>query len=218
MSRRAISINEEFLIFYQELGTAITNWSVVEAALSRVVASALPKVRNRTVAAGFFAIENFRSKLKFVDEIVHEQLSVALVHMWDPMHNRAESLAIQRNKIVHRVPLRILAQTSPGKRVVLIPPNFNRSPASAFVSKKGRQILPRDTVTIHHIMLLRRQFAQLSEALSQFAIHLEGGPKPTQGLLEQSIALPTMRDLVAHIYSTLQVQPIPSVRSRKAGS
>ena len=217
MSRRAISINDEFLIFYQELGTAITNWSMVEEALSQVAAAALPKARNRTVAAGFFAIENFRSKLKFVDEIVREELSVALVHMWDPMHNRADSLSVDRNKLVHRVPLRILAQ-SPGKRVVLIRPNFYRSPPSAFVSKKGKPVLPPDTVTIHHIVMMRRQFYQLSEALYQFAMHLEGGPKPPQGLLEQSIARPTMRDLVAHIYSTLQVQPIPSVPSRKAGS
>ena len=61
---------EEHLIFYYQIGLAVTQWSHVELALFDTVAACFDGPEPASVSAFFFSIENFRSKLGAADNLV----------------------------------------------------------------------------------------------------------------------------------------------------
>ena len=68
---------EEHLAFYHEIGLTIAQWAHIENSLFLIAAACVNKRNTKGIASGFFSIENFRSKLAFVDALVKTKTSIS---------------------------------------------------------------------------------------------------------------------------------------------
>src|SRR5262249_399260 len=95
-----LTVNEESIGFYCELGRAITAWAHVELSLSWVVSACFTKHNAVQTAHGFSSIESFRSKLQFADRVFKSR-HWPQKHMkkWDELYAQMEKQARLRNKL-----------------------------------------------------------------------------------------------------------------------
>ena len=60
-----MNLQEETLLFYYELGTAITQWAQLELSLLLLLRSCFPSKQGAAVARGYLSIDAFNRKLAF---------------------------------------------------------------------------------------------------------------------------------------------------------
>ena len=118
--------NEEQIAFYSELGRAITQWAHVEHALMWISFACFDKNDSTTLPAGFFAIENFRTKVQFADSVVTARFGKTK-HMadWTALVDRMSTVSQARNRLAHYWMLGD-PDNQAGRRYMLLPRRWPR--------------------------------------------------------------------------------------------
>src|SRR5947208_2598049 len=95
--------NEEQVLFYYEIGMAISQWAHVEMALRDVVINCASGSGRRALSIGFYSIENFRSKLQFCDNLLAESFDTSPeLTSWHGLRDRLTKASTKRNRLAHR--------------------------------------------------------------------------------------------------------------------
>jgi hypothetical protein len=200
--------NEEQLAFYHQIGTAVTQWATVEFSLYDVVAACFGDRESLAVNVAFFSVENFRSKLQLVDNLVAIKFqNTPHFSEWIRLHERTRAAADARNTLVHYWVL-IYPHEKPGRRWCLLPRlgKLRRRPP------KRQQKVPAGVLCVRDVSLLAQRFSSLGIALQRFAAHRRG----RQTLLpesEQQAARPmTLTELRRQIHALAGRPPRSSRR------
>jgi hypothetical protein len=128
----------------------------------------------------FYSVENFRSKLQVVDNLLSAKFrDHPAFEDWPDLLERCRQTSSGRNTIVHH---RLIAdpKAKPGRRYGLQPvlPDFKNPP-------KIKRKRPAGTLCIRDIAILQSRFVLLSNALHNFAARLRGLPVPLPKSSEQ---------------------------------
>jgi hypothetical protein len=94
---------EEQVVFYMEIGLALTQWAHVENAIRHLTTAPFKEELDRNaVSVGFFSIDAFRSKLGFSKALIARILA-GTPHgaEWVKLIDRAQSASQERNKLAH---------------------------------------------------------------------------------------------------------------------
>jgi hypothetical protein len=118
----AMTLEEEEVAYYYELGRALAEWAHVERALFCVLAECFPISAHAKLGMGYVAIEGSRAKLRFVDHAVTRALvkSKPRTARWKKLQERMSSLTSTRNKLAHN-PTRVFNSYKEGRRLALVP-------------------------------------------------------------------------------------------------
>jgi hypothetical protein len=198
-----MDVNEEQLAFYEWVGRAITGWAHVEIGLAQVLIACFEGVDAQAAAIAFYSVENFRSKLRVVDNVVSAKLSGVLPFKdWPELVKRAESAATGRNTIAHHW-LLVDLTAKPGRR-------FGLQPFLSNKQAKRPQRRPPGTLCLRDISLLQSRFAMLSNAFCNFAARLGGHPAPMPESSEEDAQPRTLAALRSQLYTLCGHSPRPS--------
>lgn len=190
-----MDISEESLCFHYQLGLCIASWSTVEMSLADVSKLAAG-TNNRVVGQllmGFHAIENFRSKLAYVDAIVQVRLSQNRHKKnWDALVVRTENAAKNRNKLAHN-------------SVIQCP--------NGVVGRRVGVAGPKEFICVRDLVTKRMEFDALGYALVNYAAVVFGiGEKPFPESYEQPTTTPSLRAIRSQIREALSLPPLPPRR------
>ena len=195
-----MDINEETIAFYSELGRAITQWAHIEFALSRIVSACFHKGDERLPATGFLSIENFRSKLQYVDAIILSRVQSRTKRAkWAVLMDRAGRLVTKRNRLAHSWVLNVL-DAKAGRRIMLLPSR---------PTKKARQKYP-GAICLRDVAAYRLEFFALWTALENFSGLLLGQEAQFPKSAEQPQRPPTIAQIRRQIYAFASHPPRPS--------
>jgi len=112
---------EECRAFYAALGEAITEWTHVEDGLYMVLERCLRPADHRAIAAAFYALDAFRSKLAMVDAVVWHCLADSpRLPDWQRLHKAIDKRTKKRNELAHHQVL-FNPKLPEGRRYRLIP-------------------------------------------------------------------------------------------------
>jgi len=96
---------EEHIVFFHAYALAVHQWSMVERAMFEVLAACVRAEDVDMVGFGFVSIDNFRSKLSFVDAMLkHKVTSNGHLADWDLLRERLRSAASLRNSLADSTP------------------------------------------------------------------------------------------------------------------
>ena len=197
--------NEERLAFYYEIGLAITQWAHVEFALAQIVSACFGKNDESLPATGFLSIDNFRSKLQYIDSIIAAHVRSKTKRAdWITLMERAGALVKKRNRLAHSWVLNSFEEKA-GQRVMLLPSR----PRSSRRTKGARQKFP-GAVCVRDVAQYRLEFSALMISLENFAFRLAGQKVHFPKSLEQPSRPPTIAQIRREIYEYAQRPPRPS--------
>jgi hypothetical protein len=195
--------DEEIVLFHYTLGTAITQWSLVENLIANVV---LCFYQNHTIgrhalAVGYFSLEGFRTKLQFADGLISRSLGTdPRKTEWKKLFDKARSLSVHRNKLAHWQIAKYWHRR-PGMRVVLSPWLQKKS------ARKTKNPIPPDgSLTIRELYKSHLAFIALSVSLENFLHRLVGREAPHAASDEQPTSPPTVETLMRQIREVLSDQ------------
>jgi len=170
---------QEHLLFYHELGKALSQWAYVELDLRHLVTACAPIDSRQLVAVGYFSIENFRSKLSYCDSIITEAMHRSPAFpKWAPLSERVKSASMRRNRLAHWTVM-FYPKAKVGRRYALV--DWSKSAFSA----PSKQDLDRNTsgpssssICLHQIIESRHEFESLTPALSNLRAAFLGDLEP----------------------------------------
>jgi hypothetical protein len=194
---------EEHTAFYHAIGMAITQWAAVEHSLYDVLSACFEDQQSASVGVAFFSVENFRSKLQIVDNVIALRFKdVPHFSDWIELHRRIESAAGDRNALAHQWVL-IYPNEKPGHRYSLRPwlPKLRKK------APKRQQKFPPGSLFVRDIALLVGRFSTISNALMNFAARLRGRQEHFPKSAEQEPHPMTLRELKHQTYAILGVPP-----------
>ena len=112
---------EECQLFYAAIGEAITEWAHIDDALYMVLHRCLQPADHMLVAAAFYAVDAFRTRLAMADAVVRYRLAGSQhVADWEKLRRRINRKSRKRNELAHYQVL-IDPQAPEGKRYKLVP-------------------------------------------------------------------------------------------------
>lgn len=203
----AMNVNEEFLAFHFHLGLAITQWAHVEFAMAQIIVVCFRQLNGESVQTtvnGFLSIENYRSKLKYIDTILADlPIADEMLAKWSVLHKRCARLSTKRNKLAHFWVINDL-HGKPGKRQKLIPKRPDESDKPTIHEQFPTGICLRDVVSF------RLEFFALTRALENFADRLVPQEANFPEDQEQPQAPPSLAQLRRQIYGFASRPPRPS--------
>ncbi len=190
---------EEWVAFYFELGLAISQWAEVESDLGYLVTSCVIEKERHALRLGFFAIENFRSKLQFAESLVCEKFrNNPNVKDWPPLNAKLSACSKKRNNLVHRRVIHF-PDNKAGRRVALIRwPKLDLDQNKPILRK-----LPQNALCIRDVNEYRLSFAAADACTLNFAARLLGHPEPLPKFAEQPARPMTIRSLNVQIHEGL---------------
>ena len=201
---------EEHMAFYHEIGLTLTQWSMVERFLFSIAALCVESAQVRMFGDAYSGIENFRSKLLFVDRLFKSRFEKTK-HLadWTKIHDRLVTLAPKRNKLVHQ-PLMIYPSEEIGKRYRLIPWFLDTSARP----KAGKP--PKGSLHVRDINRIRLEFSAISMTMINFSARVQGQKE----MIPKSAELPKgpmmSRDIATQIRAILGPQRLSVREKRKA--
>lgn len=190
-----MNVSEERVIFYHAIGRALEQWACVEAEIEEIAISCHPSDKANTIAAGFNAVENLRSKLALCDAMVRQSFAVSPhLEKWSTIYNKTHSLSAKRNKIAHNRHTRI-ASGNEGRRIAL--------------SSTRRATKTESPLFVRDIEAIRREFQSLTYALQNVRALLLGRPSslPESDTSLNDSRIPSLRHLREQIHTELGFQP-----------
>lgn len=203
-----ITNGEEMVLFYQELGLAITAWANVEYALILVASNCFSSNEEENVSMVFLSIENFRSKLQVVDKLVSENFREPQhKKRWKLLFDRTQTASANRNALAHMW-LRIFPDNAAGRRYALVP----KFPEPIKL-RKGPVKPPPGSLCVRDIVSIRYEFHALIVALQNFSCEIEGMKGPFPESDEQPQSPPTTQTLARRNHAILGHPVPPSKRS-----
>ena len=194
---------EEEIAFSYYMGKAVSQWAYVETQLQRLCTACVAVPDRRTVAAGFLAIENFRSKLAYADTMLKATFAQPPhIAVWTDLHKRLKTLSFRRNQIVHRVAT-FYPDGAPGRRFALLPWTMKDEPEQTKKAKVPKpKKPPRPPSSAMCVLALdeaRNEFHALTTALAKFFEVLLDRPEPFARVLTLPTGQTTLRKAVQPI-------------------
>ncbi|CAN5701810.1 hypothetical protein BH11PSE13_BH11PSE13_45080 [soil metagenome] len=158
---------EEHVLFHFAYGQAMTSWAHLEHALVEIAASVLPPSSRKPLVLGYYAIENFRSKLNFCKAVVKAKFGAdARFSEWQALEQKLLAASKQRNKLAHWSEINYVGGT-PGRRNALV--NWvHENYATSAVIEIDRPA-PAAAMCVGDVALLRHTFANLTYQLMNLA-------------------------------------------------
>jgi hypothetical protein len=151
--------------FYSQFGYAIACWASVEISLLYVFQACFEGADIKVAAAGFYAIENFRSKLGTVDAMLTVAINdKPIFNAWSGkggLHQRLIGANKIRNKLAHFTVMHMLVGKSPA--TFLAPPPLK--PGSESFSRDG----PKGAYRHNDLKHIQGIFIALQTDLMAFA-------------------------------------------------
>lgn len=192
---------EEEIVFYFEVGNAITEWAYIERMLMMALESTLagaPDINQRAVNVGFMSVESFRAKMDFSDAAIARWLVSNAPHEvrnWKHLAKRIWAASGHRNKLAHWAVGRY-PENNPGRRLMLEPPTKKKKPKKTSDPSKPQKKLPPDGAqSLRHISQMRNDFIAVAVSLHNFSERLRGRTEPHARHHEQSEKAPTIAKL-----------------------
>lgn len=186
---------EEQLAFYYEVGRSITQWAHVEFALASMIAGGPDQVHGHMLVAGLFSIENFRSKLQYVDTMMSARaLGPQDAETWRALRERCGTRSAMRNTLAHSWVLTD-PDGKPGRRCKLMP-----------MSSTGKE---RQPICLRDVAKLRSEFFALTTAIDNFSCRVRGLAEPFPEHLEQPQRPPTLAAIRREIHAAAGPPPRP---------
>ena len=187
--------SEENLLFYHEIGVALSQWAQVEMTLRDVAVTTVALQDRQIMSIGFYSIENFRSKLQYCDNLLLEKFDNSeLIKDWPKLQIRLTKAAEKRNKIAHRTVVTYVNGV-PGRRYALV-----EWLTEQFTVKSKKQKFqtnnkpPQGALCLLDIVHIRYEFFSLSTDLANFAACLDGREPLFYQANIQSLKPPTMSE------------------------
>ena len=175
---QSLSPVEAHLLFYSELGLALSQWSKVELAIGDLLTTAVGKQERRKLLVGYFSIENFRSKLTFCRNVLEETFTKVEIEEWHALESRIEKAAKTRNKLAHRTVITFPAAPI-DRQTALVD---WRTEVSVAKPRKSRFTSttqpPAGSLCLIEVVHARYEFFGIIVALSNFAAKVAGQPLP----------------------------------------
>jgi hypothetical protein len=196
-----MTLDEEVIAYFHQVGQAITAWATVEWALFAVLSACFDEGKHRNITGmGFMQIEGFRAKLLFTDGAVRRYLvGNPLAEEW------LKTQSGMRNKMVH-YQTQFFARNTEGRRVALCP-------WTAPKKRDRTKPTPGSLCTVD-IAKARREFMAVRAQAQNFASRLCGQTEPFAKSDEQARPHPTMQQILRHIDSVLGHQQQSSREKR----
>ena len=187
--------DQERVAFYHSVGLAMTQWAHIEFALLSVASACFDD--NPLLTQAFYAIENFRSKLAFVQK-TFEASTFQETHgpEFAAIAVRADTLAKYRNKIAHARVINYPFHKA-GQRVAIVP-IFPAIPGEEWIARP-----PSNAIFLTHIDAAAKRFARAANDLH----HLRDamlGKEQSAGQNPQDIPHLNADQLVAQIQTMLK--------------
>lgn len=193
-----ISYGDEHVAFHRAIGSAVAQWAHVENGLFNVGLSAFGH-DSKVFGPSFIVIENWRSKLAFVDQAIEfSNIFKPIYSDWVALRDRIGKLAVRRNKIVHGRTIGY-PDAKVGNRYAIVPITY-RTPK--IKTKKAGP--PQGSLCVSEIDLAARQFSRASTDLFDLKSRAEGyegqfGERDLPELQALSVA-----EIVRQMHSMLQ--------------
>ena len=169
-----MTLNQEEMAFYAQLGITFSQWARVEQRLFLVVARCVSTADRPMLFAGLFSIQGFRSTLSFCDKLIHAKFGDSNRHMtdWSAMHNRLTTSSGHRNEIAHGLVIRYILG-KPGRRIGMTPlGDDGKKPQPRKGGAPSFAICVRDLSRIYY------EFLALERTLENFSERLVGRAEP----------------------------------------
>lgn len=203
----AISINQEQIVFYHELGRAITQWAHVERALCEISTICLVRDYAKLTSPQyadlytvFFAIENFRAKTAFADAAFGRRQDFAgNAAEWKLIMASMKKRARLRGTLAHNVAT-AMPHAPEGRRFCIAPRQIHLEKTPKY---------PEGSLFLQDITRAQLRFFALSMRLENFQCSLLGRPKLHEASVEQPRDPPTLEHIVGRTLATLSRSPEP---------
>ena len=187
---------EEHLAFFHELGLTITQWAMVETNLRRLASTCFSQQDRKNLSIGFLSVENFRSKLKFTNNLLEAKFKDSSEFPeWKKIYEKLERVSKRRNELAHRsVVLYLNGQA--GRRYALIDDLSEQknlakvSPAPEIKTKP-----PTGAICLVNLVETRLEFVALSIRLQNFHSRLIGEEPFFPEEMEYPSKTPTVSDI-----------------------
>ena len=187
---------EECIVFYQEIGIAVTQWAQLEMSLFQFLVMCFPRDQEQLVYAGFSSLEGFRAKLNFVSNVLHEKVTKEQhVKDWDAAVGRLSKLSTSRNKLAHWRALTI-AGNPVGRRYCLIP--WKQSKA------QQHSVNPKGALYVRDINSIRFQFFAANIALVNLRCRLMNVKEAAEKHVETPMSPLTLKQLAASLRQVIE--------------
>ncbi|MDO9372631.1 MAG: hypothetical protein Q7U07_08615 [Gammaproteobacteria bacterium] len=201
-----MTLDEEKVCFFAELGLAINSWSNIEDKLRLIVLACLKEKDRNAISLGFLSIENFRSKLEFVDKVLgRTHLRGAHFDDWQILADRTRRASAHRNKLAHWR-MREIVKGKAGRRLALEPWIFLKKDMRKAGDTKP---LPR-ALCLRDIVKVRYEFVALQFSLGNLCSRLNNEPERHSKSDELAPHPPTIRSIKLQILGEHELQRISS--------
>jgi hypothetical protein len=194
-----MSVREERVLYFSQLGLALAAWSAVEAHLWNLVAHCFDQKDRPQIGTGFAALTGFDSKLRFADACIERTLrgtqSVNEIALWQALHNDLRDRSQTRNHLAHWQTGEFAENETEGRRIALCP----------WINKK-RQVKtkpPPRSLCVVDIARARLEFDALTARLENILTAAVGLPLRRPKADEQASDPPTIRELRLSIREAL---------------
>lgn len=213
-----LTMNEEHGMFHYELGNCITYWAFVEQSLCNLAAGCVGAGDYNTIVNGFYGIENFRSKLQFVDRMVQSAVSdrPELLRAWTLLDKRITQASVVRNQLVHRT-IGIYDKAPVGKRYALVPHlELHRAVVIFPLVRMMESKPPAEAMFLRQLAAAQSRFFGVQVSIANFKDSMAGDAKFFPESLERGLAIPDLRSLRSRFRKSLGVPIPPTHRERAA--
>lgn len=196
---------EEHIAFYMAIGQAVTQWAHIEYGLYHVANRIFGGDENGSLAFGFLSIENFRSKLAFVDRAFGTAAFFDEFEAdWTKLREMVRGLSSRRNEIAHgRV---IIYPTSKVGRRYAIVPTFAPEPKR----KQKVPTPPPGSLCLRDIDLAAKRFSTAAHQLSGLYYRIGGQKNPLEEHAQREPQAQTLAQLKRQIHAMLPPRGVAS--------
>jgi hypothetical protein len=200
----------ETIAFFHAAGKAIVQWSFVEKNLRDLLFHCMSATDRSAIVGAYLSIENFRSKLKFCDNIISAKTAgTPGATTWAGLQKKVGALSKARNAIVHGVVVGY-PNGVPGRRLALedMPPEVG---SGINASRRGNPDRPpTGALCLRDLDGRRGEFLALANSLRNFSGVVLGLPEPIPKSHELPARPMTIHKIEAQMRAALGAQPKPS--------
>lgn len=194
-----MTLNEEIVAFHYKIGTAITQWALVEFALDAIVGDRFSHKESELAIIGFRTIQGFRTKLNFVDEVLcASKPKNNQIALWGSLMKDAEAISQHRNRLAHNWVF-IDPKCNAGRRAMLLPKRIK-------ISRKQKY---PGALCVRDIAGYELEFQSLFYALTNLRESLRGKKTQLPKHPERQPRLPTIAQIRQEIRDISSHPPIP---------
>lgn len=197
--------SEEHIAFYMAIGRAVTQWAHVEHGLYHIASRIFGGDAMGSLAFGFLSIENFRSKLAFVDRAYGTAIFFREFEAdWADLRDHVRGLSSRRNEIAHGRVI-IYPNSKVGRRYAIVP-TFAPEP------KKKQKVPspPPGSLCVRDIDLAAMRFSRAALRLENLYYRIGGEEDPREEHAQQEPQAQTLAQLRHQIHAMLPQRGGPS--------